>query len=394
MDVNEAIIDDLFWWMCDGAPPSADARVIVQTIGDRLLAAGIRIDRFALFIFTLHPNILGRRFSWSPGGDVDLLTADFSLFDTDEYADNPLPDVIREKQPIRRKLADPECPRDYKILGELEAEGYTDYLAQPLIYTTGEVHVATWSTKVPGGYSDAAIAALEKIRLPLARLTETYMLRLNAAILLSTYVGRGTGGRILHGRIKRGDTEILRAVILFADLKGFTDLSNTLDGDRVIELLNVFYDAVGPEVEANGGEILKFMGDGMLAMFPVEETRRKAVCQAAIEALSAAKTTLRAANRQTDRGNPELDFRASLHVGDIHYGNIGSTNRLDFTAIGPAVNLAARLLSAASGLNCDLVVSADVAELLPDRTTKIGTVDLRGFDMPQPVHALTERGTP
>jgi adenylate cyclase len=389
--VDQAMIDDLFWWLCDGAPPSADARQIVGGICEKLTAAGVPVHRFALFIYTLHPNIRGRRFSWTPDNGLEVLSATFSVFTTEEYHNNPLPHVIDTKTPVHRKLCDPDCPEDYKILAELKQQGYTDYMCQPLVFTTGEVHVVSYSTKTPGGYDADAVAALERVRLPLARLTETYMLRLNAATLLSTYVGRNCGAQILHGRIRRGDTDILESVILFADLKNFTETSNRLGGKQVIELLNYFFDAVGPSLEEHGGEILKFMGDGLLAIFPIGEGDDVGQrCEQAVAAVVSARARLKEVNLVLEaEGLPAADFRCSLHVGDIHYGNIGSANRLDFTAIGPGVNLAARLLAKASSLGEDVVVSQSVAAHLAGKARPAGKVDLRGFDAPQPAYSLS-----
>ena len=382
-------LDNLFWWMCDGARPSANAYQIVSGICERITAAGVPVDRFALFVYTLHPNIRGRRFSWTPSGGVEMLTADFSLFMTEEYHNNPLPRVIETGTAIRRRICDPATPRDYKILDELEADGFTDYLCQPLVFTTGEVQVASWSTRAPGGFSDAASEALERIRTPLARLTETYMLRLNAATLLSTYVGRQSGEEILLGRIRRGDTREIRAGIVFVDLKGFTELTNRHGGAEVMAILNRFYDAVAPGIGEEDGEILKFIGDGLLVIFPLGEDGEGAEDRAVARAVAAVeKGQMALAEAEAADG---LGFRASVHLGTIQYGNIGSADRLDFTAIGPAVNLAARLLSKAAGLGADVVLSEAAAQRLEGRAASAGTVELKGFDAPQPVYTLAEK---
>lgn len=267
MSLDLQKIDVLFEWMLDGARPSADAREIVSGICERLVEAGVPLKRFALFIYTLHPNLLGRRLRWTPDAGVEQTDADLGAFDGAEYRDNPLPTVIATRREVRRRLCDPDCPDDFLILGQFRKEGVTDYLVQPLVFTTGESHAATWATSAKDGFDDSAIAAFGKIRKPLARLTETYMLRLNASNLLSAYVGRDGGHKILSGQVHRGDLEEINAAIVFADLVGFTAFSNNEPADAVLDRLNQFHDAFVPHIVDHDGELLKFMGDGVLATF-------------------------------------------------------------------------------------------------------------------------------
>lgn len=388
MALDREKVEELFLWMCDGARPSADARQIVSGICERAVAAGISLDRFALFIYTLHPNLLGRRFMWSPGSEVQQHDAHMTAFQEEEYLANPLPTVLRTQKSIRRRLMHPDCPDDFKILKEIKADGATDYLAQPLIFTTGETHAVSWTSKSPDGFSDEMVEALDRLRLPLARLAETYMLRLNASTLLSAYIGRNSGGRILAGHVHRGDFEVIHAAIVFADLIGFTKMSNERGAETVIERLNRFYDHIVPPIVERGGEILKFMGDGLLAIFPVsDDCSEKEACARAAEALAEASGSENTAS--DDQAPP---FRASIHVGPIHYGNIGSINRLDFTAIGSAVNLASRLLSKADRIGAQTVISESVADHLGISHTGATCVELKGFSKAQKIIAL--RGMP
>jgi adenylate cyclase len=385
--VDQKAIEELHNWMCDGAQPYADGRSIVSKICEKLVAAGIPVSRHALFILTIHPIVKGRRLSWTPGEGTIIRETGFALFDTDEYHRNPMPDIERTRQPVRRRLMDPDCPHDYRIVGELIEEGYTDYFAQPVIYIDGEVHTMTWSTRDPEGFSDEAIAALERIRAPLSRLVEIYLVRLNAANIISTYVGRNAGDAVLRGRIKRGDAEEISAAILFADLKGYTELSNRKSLEDVIDALNSFYDALEEPILEKGGEILKFMGDGLLAIFPVGEGEKspEAVAELARQAIFAARDDLEA-----KEGHP--GFRSALHIGKLFYGNIGASRRLDFTAIGPAVNLTARLLAAAASTGCDDVCSQEIAALLGQKHDRITEMTLKGFDEPKAVFALAGSG--
>lgn len=380
--IDAAAIDELIDWMIDGARPGGLHRMI-DGVCRRLVGAGLPIGRLALFIATLHPDIAGRRFVWTPEGGVAMTAGGVDLYASDEYVRNPLPTVTSRQVTIRRRLTNPAMLSDYPILGELVSEGFTDYLALPLIFTTGETQAVTWSTRHPDGWSDSAIAVFERVRRPLARLVESYLLRLNAASIISAYVGRNSGEQILQGRIHRGDGEEIEAAILFTDLIGFAGLSNTRSGPELVTLLNAAFDVMVPPVEAHGGEILKFLGDGFFAIFPYGHRVTLA------EAVGAASRTVMESEKalaQVEIGRL-VGFRSAIHAGRFHYGNIGGANRLDFTAIGQPVNFAARLLAAASDLGETRVASAaTIGHLcLPPRLA--GEVAFKGFDELQQVYA-------
>ncbi len=383
-DVDSLLADQLFLWLCEGALPNRDGLGIVGDMCEKLVAAGVPISRFALFIFTIHPTIRGRRISWSPENGATMISTGYDVFSTDTYFNNPIPYVLENQKSVRRKLFDPDCPDDYIIVEELRAEGFTDYLITPLVYLSGEVHCASWSCSEPEGFSDSAIEFIEKIRHPLARLTEIYMLRLNTAALLTTYIGRNAGEKVMAGQVKLGDGEDIEAVILFADIKGFTQLSNGISAKEVLAKLNLFFAAMEKPIRKNGGEILKFLGDGVLAIFPV--TSEKDAAARIIE--KAYQCLCEAYHKVEQESAGELEFRGSIHIGNIHYGNIGGENRLDFTAIGPSVNLAARILSAATDLGADFVCSKDVAGYLKSHTGKPSEFSAKGFDAPQLVYPL------
>ena len=385
--IDRQKLDDLFWWMLDGARPSADAREIVAGICERLVAAGVPVERFALFIYTLHPNLQGRRIRWLAGEGVDMSDADMKAFDGAEYHDNPLPMVLKTGKMLRRRLCDPGCPDDFRILAQFRAEGVTDYVVQPLFFTTGETHLVSWATRAEGGFDEEMMAALERIQLPLARLTETYMLRLNAANLLSAYVGRDSGHRILSGRVHRGDIEEISACVVFADLVAFTKFSNSATAEEVLARLNRFYDCLVPPIVARGGEILKFMGDGLLAIFPISQKMdEKSACKQALAALAEAS----GGDRVPVFSDTAPPFRAAVHIGPLQYGNIGASDRLDFTAIGPTVNLAARLLASAVLVDGQTVVSEQVADHAGVPKDRATLFELKGFEGTQAIVPVRE----
>jgi adenylate cyclase len=183
---------------------------------------------------------------------------------------------------------------DFPMLAELRNEGLTDYLASPLLFTDGEIHLATWTTRQPGGFTDAQIEAIESIVAPLARVAEVRALRRTAGNLLDTYVGNNAGERILAGQIRRGHTEAIHAAIWLSDMRGFTLLADRVPPQTLVELVNDYFDCQVPAILKHGGEVLKFMGDGLLAIFPIGNDRDPAeVCARALAHTRRAETSLR-----------------------------------------------------------------------------------------------------
>jgi adenylate cyclase len=246
----------------------------------------------------------------------------------------------------------------------------------PLCFSTGELHAATFATKGPAGFSDDELARLRQLLRPLARVTEIFALRRTAQNLLDTYVGHHTGARILSGRIMKGDLETLRAVLWFSDLRGFTELSQRLAPAQVIATLNELFDCQVPAIEAQGGEVLKFMGDGLLAIFPFDdEASIGAACK---RALVAAQTARAKVSERNERAATAIHFGVALHVGEVAYGNVGGASRLDFTCIGSAVNLAARLEGLTGKLGRVLVISEALAAHIDEPLDELGTFELKG----------------
>ena len=297
---------------------------------------------------------------------------------TASYLTSPVVRVQATGETIRRRLADPECPLDFPFLAEMREEAVTDYLAMPLRFTNGEIHGASFTTRAPGGFTAGQIAAIEAIGPPLARVAEVRGLRRTAINLLNAYVGRDAGERILAGRIRRGDSETIRAVIWLSDMRGFTKRADTMAPAALIELLNLFFDNLVPAIEAEGGEVLKFMGDGLLAIFRIaDDGEIDAVRARALRAARQAEANI-AALRAAE-GGQDLRFGLALHVGEALYGNIGAGSRLDFTCIGPAVNMAARLEKIAARLARTVVGSAAFARRSAGGFRRAGRLRTRGF---------------
>lgn len=364
---------EIIEWLIDGAQDCQHLDQVLQVLCDRLWRAELPLDRVAIFDRTLHPNIMGRRFLWQQGQDVVVTEGRHDILTQDTYLKSPVATVFASSEPLRRHLARADCTEDFDIVAELRAEGFTDYLVEPLPFVNGPLHAISWSSRHPAGFTDGAIDVLKAICRPLARIAEIHGLRHIAVNLLNTYVGRDSGDRILRGQVQRGDIREIHAVIFFSDLRGFTRLSEEQAGPRVLERLNSYFDCIVPPIEDRGGEILKFMGDGLLAIFPIEHEPTE-VCLAALAAAHDGRERMIAAE------DGAIRCGMALHVGHVLYGNIGGPSRLDFTTIGPAVNRTARLENLARDLGRDVVLSADFARHCPDRTYSLGRYELRGID--------------
>jgi adenylate cyclase len=377
-------------WLVAGAPGASTSPQVLARLGADLVAAGVPLDRAEAFVRTLHPHIAGRSFVFAPGREVEVREHPYAALGSTEFLASPLAEVFVGGGFARRRLDGRYDERERASLAALEADGYTDFLAAPLVFLSGQVHAITFATRAVGGFSDAHAEALMAVVPALSRIAEILALSRTAANLLSTYVGRNAGERILAGRIQRGDVDTLRAVLWFSDLRGFTSMASELAPGRLIRVLNDLFECQVGAIERRGGEVLKFMGDGLLAIFPLAEGDGDARARA-VDALDAAReafghmATLNAARAVGSQA--PLRFGLALHVGDIAYGNIGGAGRLDFTCIGPAVNLASRLEGVAGRLGEDVVVSDDFRRLVDRPMRALGSFELKGVPGAQAAYA-------
>jgi adenylate cyclase len=375
-------------WLIAGAPPKRSFNDLVGEIGQRLGGTGVPVHQLGIYQMLIHPETPGRFNYWTKKGGARLLTiTPQQVIHSDMWVGSPGEACMTSGRLVVHTLG--QAPEyDERILVKKDiGRGYSQFVYTPLHSSYSlNASVACYGSKREGGFTGEEQNALRRLQAPLARVVEAFVLHEGTVQVLSTYVGRGAGERVLQGNILRGDTEVIPAIVLFADLKEFTELSNTQPARHVIESLNLFYDIAESAIGQNGGEILKFMGDGLLAIFPTPDdlSAQMAAASGAISSLEDIRRLLNDASRT------ELRFRASLHLGDIHYGNIGSKSRLDFTAIGPTVNLAARLMSAADELDRDFVCSEVFHHLVPQRTEVLGERMFKGFEHPHKVFGITQ----
>jgi adenylate cyclase len=384
-------LEKLTKWLMDGARSAPTAPVFLQETCERLVAAGLPLWRVAAFVQTLHPDVFGRSFVWRPGAEVVVNTATFDLPESPEFTRNPLAILYAGGHEVRYRLDDPESRR-FPLLDDLRAEGVTDYIALPLSFTDGSTHASSWTTKAPDGFTDEHLAALRSIIPPFSRLGEIFALRRTAASLLDTYVGNRAGERIMAGQIRRGHAEAMRAAIWLSDLRGFTALSDRLAAEVVVDILNQYFDCQVPAIRKYGGEILKFMGDGLLAVFPIAKDggNLAEVCARVLDAARESSADVEAMRYPSGEAVERFRFGVALHIGEILFGNIGGSSRLDFTCIGPAVNLAARLEKIAGRLGRTVVASSAFAGASAADWNELGEFPIAGFAKAQRVYGLAE----
>ncbi len=381
-------------WFVREAYTLTDTGRLIEACGEQLVGAGIPLYRLAYFQLTLHPELIGTGYFWRRGKGIQVSPAPHSLAASSDYLDNPLPLVLRDRKTIRVHLEDRD-DLQAPALRQFKSEGATDYVVMPVIFSTGHIDALSVMSDRPGGFSTADLDRMYRLQFLFARIVEIHSLRDTAVNLLNAYVGRAAGQRILAGEIKRGDGQTIEAVIWYCDLRGFTRASDSLSRDAIITLLNDYFGATAQAVTAESGEILKFIGDAMLAIFPVaSQADRQAVAARACKAAEAAAAAIAALNAtRSAEGRPVMRFGLALHIGEVMFGNIGASARLDFTVIGPAVNHAARLEKLCATIDQPILISAELAALLPpEPLVPLGSHRLRDIDEPQTVYGLRQRG--
>ncbi|MBG6147944.1 adenylate cyclase [Labrenzia sp. EL_142] len=381
---------DVVQWLYSDASYLNDTLEIVSEMAARLRDGNVPVDRATTGIWVVHPNVRAEASVWASDGtkELRLYTADNSS--DEDYQSSPIQRVHQTNQAVRVRISErPEEAEEFPVAIDLREEGYTDYIALPMPFSDGSVKVASFATKAPSGFRSGHISVFESLIRPLALVCELKTLRRTAETVLDTYVGPRAGSKVLDGTTRRGQGEWIKAVVSFADIRGFTRLSNTLPADMIVNFLNKYFGAMTAAVEAHGGEVLKFIGDEVMAIFPYE-TEEEAR-DAARRALLAARDTLGRID-EINRSNkcaqtPDLSVGIALHAGDVFYGNVGSETRLDFTVVGPVVNLAARIAELAKDLHREVLVSDALSDIMGCRSGLFGRYQVKGFDDPVSVYS-------
>ncbi len=371
-------------------------RHFVDAYCHQLRQAGVPLTRTLMGIRTMHPLIAATGFTWRTETAVaEEVDRGHDMLDSDQYRLSPLKAIREGAAPIRRKLSSPEPLFDFPVLADLREQGMTDYYAIGLAHSDGAIDFISYTTDSAAGFSDRDIAVLEGVNAMLAANIELHAVRRMKTSLMRTYLGQDTASRVLAGEVTRGTGRNLNAVIWSSDLRGFTRLSDTYPAADIVDLLNEYFDAIVPAIEESGGEVLKFIGDGVLALFPISSADDiQARADQAIAAAEDAMDAMTALNViRAGTGAPSLDHGIALHVGDVMYGNIGAPDRLDFTAIGPAVNHTSRLEELCKETGHHVLVSGALAALTRRELVSLGCHQLRGVEAPQEVFTLPDPAT-
>ncbi|MDU1669024.1 MAG: adenylate/guanylate cyclase domain-containing protein, partial [Bradyrhizobium sp.] len=327
--------DDVVDWLTNGTRDERFIDNIFAQMCIRLQRAGIPVKRASLHVQINHPLWLGARILWSDGmegSEIDRI--DYDVGARSEFIGSPVSEIFHGADEIRETLTrDRALGRQHAVYDDMRAQGLTDYVAWPIFHTLGKRHCVTFATDRRDGFDEADIDALKQLLPVLALVSEIRIKNRLARTLLETYVGPHAGEMVLAGATRRGSGTTVRAAIMICDLRDFTRISDNWPRDDVIDLLNGYFDAMVEPITQHGGEILKFIGDGLLAIFPLSDPQ---ACAKLLYAVTDARKAMAALNaRNAEIGRAPLNYGIGVHLGDVMYGNIGSLSRLDFTVIGP-----------------------------------------------------------
>ena len=376
--------NDVVHWLTNGTRDERFIDNIFTELCIRIQRAGIPLKRATLHVLIHHPQWLGARIMWAEGmREAELARVDYDVTERSEYIGSPASEIHDGVTEVRENLErDPSLGRKHAVYDEMRERGLTDYVAWPLHHTLGKRHIVTFATDRPGGFDDAHIAGLRNLLPVLALVSEIRIKNRLARTLLETYVGSHASELILAGDTRRGSGTTVHAAIMICDLREFTKISDNWPRDDVIDLLNGYFDAMSEPIARHGGEILKFIGDGLLAIFPLSQPQ---ACANLLHAVTEARKAMAALNeKNSETGRAPLNYGIGVHVGDVMYGNIGSRSRLDFTVIGPAVNMASRLEALTKQLGKTVLVSRAFADAVGSEfdLERVGEHPVRGFNDP------------
>ena len=389
-------------WLLTEGWTITDSAKLIERLGIRLGQEGIPVTRILLFVLSVHPQAVGIRITWQRETErADVWSAPYKILQAAAYKESPIAAIMDgSEQFVRQRLDVPSQSFDYPVLKELSRDGATDYVAAPVRFSDGIVNTITFTTDRPGGFTDLQLDRLKETVTVLSRLLEIQTTRRTAETLLHTYLGRHTGEQVLKGHVKRGDGEDIHAAIWFCDLRDSTVMADSMPRASFLQILNDFFDCTAGAVLNHGGEVLRFIGDAVLAIFPIGapgkcDGRRccdtETACHAALAAAKDAQGRMAKLNQtRAQRGKRPLGFGLALHMGDVTYGNIGVAERLEFTVIGAAANEAARLEGLCKPLNRSVLISGEFKHCFPGELISLGLHALRGVRSSQEVFALPE----
>ena len=395
--MNAAQFAELAAWITDSGLAGWSETAMLAGFCERVADSSVPLARANVVIDTLHPVYEGRAFTWKRSQRKAALSEYGRNSERSErWQHSPFYRLESSGDSVLRYKITAATETEFAIFSELRAEGITDYVAVANRFATERIIgdmdcvYSSWATDAPEGFGADDVADLSRLVPFLALALKSASLARIAETLVETYLGRDAGRRVLHGRIDRGRADRIEAVLWFSDLRDYTRISDSAAPEELIPFLNDYADANISAIHGHGGDVLKLMGDGILAIFTADNRRR--ACQAALAAASSARRAITALNlRRAAESLPITDMYLGLHVGGVFYGNIGSKERLDFTVVGPAVNEVSRIAGLCRSVDQRLLVSSAFAAALgePQKLlVSVGRYALRGVARAQDLFTL------
>lgn len=386
----DATAAELTHWALSPSTRALPLAEVMAGLAARLNAAGIPVQRMRTSITTKHPEVFVRAVMWHADRGTDVRDGLRGLLTTPTFLESPVAKVRAGTPVVRCRLTGPEADLSYSICRDLAAEGLTDYVVFPLRFGNGEVTYISFATDHAGGFPARALEVLEALLPVLSVRLEVESKDLALQSLLQVYLGQNAAARVLAGAFLRGTGQPIHAAVWFCDMRGFTTLADQRPAPEVVHILDRFFEAVAGPIGPHGGEVLKFIGDAVLAIFPVREDDSDAACQRALRAATAAVQGVAALN--AEGASPPVDLGIGLHIGEVMYGNIGARDRLDFTVIGAVVNEVCRVESLCRPLGSPILMTATFARSCAGaEVTSRGVHTLKGVATPQEIFAPRAR---
>ncbi|MTH99267.1 adenylate/guanylate cyclase domain-containing protein [Roseibium sp. RKSG952] len=394
--VNMQEIDELEDWLIGEALSSRPIPEMFAEMCERLRHCQVPVERALLGWATLHPLIEAEIAFWTATDGLEHEQFAHEDEDTDDWLNSPMRAVlINQEKRLRRRLDKSNSGYDFELCQQLADEGYTDYLVLATAFRMPSIDeqrddtgiLVSWATRQTGGFTDDQLYAIEYIQKRLALSARANVEEGITRTIAETYLGKWAGNRVLNGQIRHGDGELIRAVIVYCDMRQSTSIAEVLGPERYLSWLNTFFQATAAPVLENDGEVLDFIGDAVLGIFPIRENGYAEAVRKAILAADAMRDRIEAVNRSSNNGL-QLKAGTALSVGEVMFGNIGVAERLTFSVIGQTVHAAARLEALTKTIGCDTLMTSEIAELIPDRSRPVGDFELSGFSGKTAVYAL------
>lgn len=381
--VSDIFMDKLAEWLTKAALSGRGLEDIIRGFCDRIAAAGLPIARIHLSFAMLHPLYDALGFTWRPASGlvVERYVHDFEK--PEIFLRSPYYHLVTNDLDYLRRRVPAEGPYEFPVFEDLSREGVTDYIAflQPFANQSSQGMMGSWSTTGENGFSEDVIAALLRLQNHLAVVAKMAVLDKLANNMLTTYLGEGAGKRVMNGQVRRGDGETIRAVVVVGDMRHSTAIADTEGRQAYIDTLNEFFDTVAHPFNRNGGEIVSFLGDGFLAVYPCGRHKdpSELACKLALSAAHQAHARMAELNRERrEKGMKEIGYGLGLHIGNVMFGNVGLSDRLTFSAFGSAVNEVVRLQALTKKYETEIVATDVFAEYCGGEWTMLGVEALRG----------------